>query len=509
MKFVSFVMLFFVLLLQGTNSKGQEKPNIIFFLVDDMGWQDTSEPFWDSITPANKKFHTPNMERLAKEGVKFTNAYTQSVCTPTRVSLMTGMNAAHHKVTNWTRDKDKKTDNATAQDTIQPPNWNVNGLNAVPGIRNSIYATTLPQILRDNGYYTIISGKAHFAARENPGVDPLTLGFEKNIGGSAAGQPQSYLGTQNYGNLPGKTTFLAVPGLEKYWGTPTFLSDALTKEALLAMDTAQMKEKPFFLYMSHYAVHLPFMEDKRFIQKYLDQGLEKPEAAYATLIEGMDESLGQIMDYLEEKDLVKNTIIIFISDNGGLALPPRSGEPNTQNYPLRAGKGSLYEGGTREPLLVKWPGVTRPGTVNSQYVIIQDFFPTLLEMAGIKNAKTVQKVDGKSMVGLLKDPGKTTSSRALIWHYPNKWLPGDAGFTSYVSSIRKGNWKLIYFQKYGKFELYNLKDDIGEKNDLSTKQKQRTRALALELSKELQKAGAQMPYNRITGKTLPYPGELF
>lgn len=484
------------------------QPNIIFFLVDDMGWQDTSVPFWDSITMQNKKFHTPNMERLAKQSMKFTNAYANSVCTPSRVSLMTGMNAAHHRVTNWTAYKDGAVD---AKDSLlQVPDWNVNGLSSISNQPKSVYATPLPQILKDHNYYTIQCGKAHFGAYQTDGADPLNLGFVKNIGGSAAGNPASYLAENDFGYKPGRFILQAdIPHMKQYWGTPTFLTEDLTREAMLAMDTAQLKKKPFFLYMAHYAVHLPYNADKKFVQKYLDKGYSKPEAAYCALVEGMDQSLGELMDYLEKNKLTKNTIIIFMSDNGGYSHPPREGKDNTQNYPLRGGKGSLNEGGIREPMMVYWPGVTKPGSVNNQYMIIEDFYPTLLDIAGIKNYKTLQKIDGKSLTPFLKNPNLKDNARSLVWNYPNNWAGGDFGEdNSFMTAIRQGDWKLIYFQKYGRLELYNLKKDIKEQHDLSKQFPQKRKDLARLLTQKLQFYKAQMPFFKKTGKQIPWPDEL-
>ncbi|KIO77980.1 sulfatase [Pedobacter lusitanus] len=486
----------------------QNKPNVIFFLVDDMGWQDTSVPFWEKITPANQKFHTPNMEKLAASSMKFTQAYANSVCTPTRVSFLTGMNAARHRVTNWTSAKNETVD--YPDDKLSPPKWNVNGLSPVKGNERSVYATTLPQLLAENGYYTIQCGKAHFGAYGTIGANPLKLGFVKNVGGSAAGHPASYLAEDDFGYNPEKYIVQAdIPNMKKYWHTNTFLTEDLTAEAKLAMDTAQMIKKPFFLYMSHYAVHLPYQADKRFIQPYLDRGLTKPEAAYAALIEGMDHSLGELMQYLEQHKLTKNTIIVFMSDNGGFSHAPREGAENTQNYPLRGGKGSLYEGGVREPLIVRWPGVTKPGSTSKQYVRIEDFYPTLLEVAGIKHYKTVQKVDGVSMTSYLKDPEKLDTGRVMIWNYPNNWTGGKSNRNhSWATSLRKGDWKLIYFEKEGKLELYNLKDDIQESRDLAATLPVLTQKLARILTAKLKDCDAQLPLDKTTGKIVPMPDQL-
>jgi arylsulfatase A-like enzyme len=506
--------LLFLILAAGVFNKSfaqnnsHQKPNIIFFLVDDMGWQDTSVPFWDSTTAQNKKFQTPNMVRFAATAEKFTNAYANSICTPSRVSLMTGMDAGRHRVTNWTMFKDKSVD---AKDSLlASPDWNVNGLSPVPGDAHSVYATPLPQILKDNGYYTIQCGKAHFGAYQTPGANPLNLGFVKNIGGSAAGNPASYLAEDDFGYDPKHFNLRAdIPNMQQYWHTPTFLTEDLTREAKLAMDTAHLKQKPFFLYMAHYAVHLPYNVDKRFIQKYLDEGYTKPEAAYCALIEGMDKSLGELLDYLKEHHLEKNTVVIFMSDNGGYSHRPREGKDNTQNYPLRGGKGSLYEGGVREPMMVRYPGVTKAGSVSSQYVIIQDFYPTLLQMTGIKNYKTVQHIDGQSIIPYLKNPFLENNKRALVWNFPNDWTGGNlAQDNSWTTSIRQGDWKLIYFEKYGRLELYNLKNDIKEDVDLSKKYPAKTKQLAKLLTQKLKEEKAQLPVLKATGKTVPYPDDI-
>ncbi|MGB7070766.1 MAG: sulfatase-like hydrolase/transferase [Pyrinomonadaceae bacterium] len=398
----------------------KQRPNIIVFLVDDLGWQDSSVPFWTKITELNRRYRTPNMKRLAKQGMKFPNAYSTPVCTPTRVSMLTGMNAAHHGVTNWTSPvKDRNTDDADEQ--MLPANWNYNGLSPVPGIDKTIHATPFPQLLKDSGYFTIHVGKAHWAPMGTPAASPYNLGFMVNIACHAAGHPQSYYASDNYGNIPGKASVQAVPDLEEYFGGDTFLTEALTLEALKSLEAPIKNKQPFFLNLAQYAVHTPIQSDNRYLIKYLDAGLDTNEAKYATLVEGMDKSLGDIMDFIKKKGVERNTAIIFMSDNGGLSLtPPRGGEQHTHNLPLKAGKGSVYEGGIREPMIVKWPEVVKPSTVAKQYVIIEDFFPTILEMAAVKNYKTVQPIDGKSLLPVLRNPSHNDPTRTLVWHYPNK-----------------------------------------------------------------------------------------
>lgn len=479
-------------------------PNIIVFLVDDMGWQDTSVPFWDKETPFNRRYQTPNMERLASEGMKFTQAYATPVCTPTRVSLMTGMNAARHRVTNWTSARDKIHGMEKNHPALQFPIWNMNGLSPVIGDSHAVYATPLPELLKQAGYYTIHVGKAHFGARGTIGENPINLGFKVNIGGTGAGQPGSYLGTENYGNGITKLKPWAVPDLNEYFGKDIFLTEALTLEAIKAMDTAVTNKKPFFLYMAHYAVHTPIMGDDQFLQKYLDTGIDSTEAKYASMIEGMDQSLGNIMDYLTKKNLDKNTIILFMSDNGGLSAVARGGEKHTHNKPLASGKGSVREGGIREPMIVKWPGIVKSNSVSDEYLIIEDFYPTILEMAGITNVETVQKIDGISFMPLLNGEKMKEKDRPLFWHYPNEWGPSGPGIGA-SSVVRKGDWKLIYYHIDERTELFDLKEDIGEQHDLVASNPEKVRELATVLSDYLQTVNAQMPIHKNTGLKVSLP----
>jgi arylsulfatase A-like enzyme len=485
-----------------------QRPNIIVFLVDDMGWMDTSVPFSTELAPLNKIFRTPNMERLAKEGVKFTNAYATPVCTPTRVSMITGMNAAHHGVTNWTSPKGNTPTDAVDSEFL-PADWNFNGWSNSPATPNAVYATTFPQLLKGAGYFTIHVGKAHWGLYGFPGASPYNVGFMVNIAGHSAGHPQSYYATENFGNLQKNVTVQAVPDLEEYYGTDIFLTDALTLEAIKAIQAPLKNKQPFYLNLSHYAVHAPIMGDKRFLQKYLDAGLDRVEASYAALIEGMDKSLGDIMDYLKTAKAEQNTIIIFMSDNGGLGLsPPRGGQAHTQNRPLKSGKGSVYEGGIREPMLVKWPGVAKAASVVNQPVIIEDFFPSILEMAGLQHYNTIQKIDGQSFVPFLRGRKVEKAERVLIWHYPNKWQATDYPGINYKSAIRKGDWKLIYNMRNGRKELYHLSTDIGEANNLADSRPETVKLLSELLSRQLRAWRSPMPTVKATGKPVALPNDV-
>ncbi len=482
-----------------------KRPNIVLFLVDDMGWQDTSVPFHTEATDFNRRFHTPHMEQLARSGMKFTQAYACSVCSPTRVSLMTGLNAARHRVTNWTLKKNASNDRGHPQ--LGFPAWNVNGLSPKPNIERTVHAKALPAHLSEAGYRTIHVGKAHFGAIGTPGSDPGNIGFDVNIAGHAAGGPGSYLGQQDFSAAWRKADRVwDVPDLESYHGRDVFLTEALTIEANKAVDQAVADGKPFFLYMSHYAVHVPFAADSRFYQKYREAGMNETEAMYAAMVEGMDKSLGDILNNIERHSLSDNTIILFMSDNGGLSAHGRGGEPHTHNKPLSSGKGSAHEGGIRVPMIVSWPGVTATGAVCTQPVIIEDFFPTILEMAGLSEVKQIGGgVDGRSFVNLARgetDPAR--DDRPLVWHFPNNWGPQGPGIGP-SSAIRLGDWKLIYYHESQQYELFNLAVDLGEQNNLADEQREVRDRLASELGSYLSAVNAQMPLVKATGDTVPYP----
>lgn len=488
------------------NGQNADRPNIVLFLVDDMGWQDTSLPFWKEKTDLNQIYETPNMERLARQGMMFTSAYACSVSSPSRASLFTGMNAARHRVTNWTLHRNQTVD--SPHPLLEYPQWNVNGVSPVPGVERTVYALPLSQILKDNGYFTIHCGKAHYGAFDTPGANPINMGFDVNIAGHACGGPGSYLAEENYGNklINGKKNIWGVPGLEKYHGTDVFLTEALTREAIASLNTRD-KQKPFFLYMAQYAVHVPIAKDKRFYQKYIDKGLDETEAAYAALIEGMDKSLGDLMDYLEKEKLTDNTVILFMSDNGGLSALGRSGKPHTHNRPLNSGKGSAYEGGVREPMIVSWPGVVKPGTRCNDYLMIEDFYPTILEMAGIEMPDTPQAIDGVSFMPLLTGKGANPSdNRALYWNFPNNWGPSGPGIGA-TCAIRKGDWKLIYYYEDGHKELFKVSEDIGEQLNLAAQEPAVTQALSVQLGKYLRSVDAQRPIFKATGKPAAWPDE--
>ncbi len=471
------------------------KPNIIVFLVDDMGWQDIAE--------------FPNFKKLTQAGIQFTDAYATPICTPTRVSLVTGTNAARHGVTNWTNpDKNKNTDHP---DTIfQSVDWNLNGLGLLSGEEHTFAATPLPQLLKEEGYRTILAGKAHFGSLGMASSDPKNLGFQINIAGSEIGHPASYLGLENFDRVAaGKSNRNAVKGLSQYHGKDIFLTEALTQSALKAIKDPKDPDKPFFLYLSHYAVHTPIQADKRFVKEFLDASTDSAEAAYKSLVYGVDKSLGDVLAYLQANELTENTVIFFLSDNGGLTLtPPRGGEFDTHNAPLRSGKGSVYEGGIRVPLVVAWPHVVPENSVSKNPIIVEDLFPTILEIAGVKDRNLKQVVDGVNLVPYLQDPTLNDATRALVWHHPNRWVTKDFSSTSWASALRVGPWKLIYDYSRGDLELYNLDSDISEQKNLASARPEKVKELADLLTQKLRERKALLPHYKADNRQVPWPNEL-
>ena len=497
------------------NLKAAERPNIILFLVDDLGWQDTSVPFWTERTPFNDHFHTPNMERLAKQGILLTDAYSCAVCSPSRTSLMTGQNAARHGVTNWTLTVGKDQSKGSPKH-ISPPDWNLAGLQ--PG------SPTLASLLQDSGYETIHCGKAHWGAIGTEGEDPRNLGFTVNIAGHAAGGLGHYHGQKNFGNKPGEHTRpWGVPGMEKYHGKDIHLTDALTIEAQAAVKDAVKKEKPFFLYMAHYAVHTPIQPHKRFVDRYLgkkypgtDIDIPEVEANYASMVEGFDASLGELMKTVDELGVAENTLLIFTSDNGGLShlargMSPKGTPKNTHCWPLREGKGSAFEGGTRVPWLASWVKPNKenkhqadlplePGYRSNVPVIIEDLFPTILSITDVAIPKD-HIVDGENMIPILTgELTKREEPRPLIFHYPHQWVGRPSGGYQPHSSIRLGEWKAIYFYELDRWFLYNLEHSVMEDRDLCPSQGKIMPGLAKRLQDLLKERGALLPVRREDGK---------
>ena len=506
-----------------------QQPNIIFFLVDDMGWEDSSVPFWraDDGSPRpvflNARYRTPNMLRLADQGMMFTRAYAAPVCSPSRCSIISGMNAARHRVTNWTLQRDKETDEPNYP-MLPPRDWCVNGIQpqgtAPQGEsrhplteepfsyrmqRPYAVCTPLPELLRQRGYVTIHCGKAHWGAKDTPGANPTLFGFDYNIAGSEIGGLADYRGKTGYG--PGPFT---VRGMDKpeYRDNDVFLTEALTREAIATLQQATADPrhagKPFFLYMAHYAVHCPLDErahDARFPYEDPHDGHPWSEAErnYAALIEGMDKSLGDLMQWLQERGLRENTVLIFMSDNGGLARAEGGRLGDTlSNFPLRGGKGTCYEGGIRVPLIVCWPGTTRPRSICTASVVCEDLFPTILQMAGYTQLPpTVQSVDGVSLVPQLRGEPAPASPRPILFHFPHNWVPHAPGnIYSPQSALVCGDFKLIHFAETNRYELYNLKDDISERHDLSQEQPAKLQEMINLLNATLKDKAALHPRRR-------------
>lgn len=526
-------------------SSEEQKPNIVLFLIDDMGWLDTSVAFGEEVYPFNMRHDTPNLSSLAEKGAIMSSAYVCPVSTPTRTSIISGMNAAHTRITNYTsfnRDwNPDATDTPSAQekDVINRTEWNINGITPtkVEGLERNVHVTPYPQILKDNGYYTIHVGKGHWAPNGTPAANPYNMGFCVNVAGQVAGKPRSYYGEENYGNTPDQWNFFSVQNMTEYYGTSTHLTEALTLEALKTLDYPIDKGIPFYLNFCHHAVHTPIHRDPRFFQKYADRGMDEGQARFASMCEGVDKSLGDLIAYLEEKGVMDNTAIIFMSDNGGNSENlSKGGQRHTQNSPLREGKASCYEAGIRVPMVVYWKGKVAAGTRLNTPVVAEDLYPTILEMAGIKEYQTVQEIDGQSIVRLLTDgsaavrkamdQGQITNQkeaydfqiaqsisgidpeREVLAHFPHQWKPYQLHDIDYMSSLRKGDWKIVYRHREQTLELYNIAEDITERNDLSQNNPEKLQEMATALTAKLEGYDALLPTFRSTGERVPMPVEL-
>ncbi len=487
------------------------RPNILFILADDMGWQDTSVPFGPGRTAWNDRFRTPALERLAREGMKFTQAYSCAVCSPSRVSLLTGQNEARHGVTQWTYLSGDEPSSDLSHPSLTHAAWNWNGLQPAPGLAHAVSLPTLPARLKQAGYRTMHFGKGHLGARGTPGADPKAFGFDIRIGGRDAGGCGSYYGEQNFGAKAHPNGPWRAWDLDRYFGQDIHLTEALTLEAKRAIREAVTSEQPFFCYFAHYAPHTPIEPDERFAPGYRQAGLDDTETAYASLIEGMDKSVGDLLALLDELGVADNTIIVFTSDNGGVSHAYRSmAPPHTHNTPLSSGKGSHHEGGIRVPLLVRWPGVAAPASVNATPVMIYDWFPTLLKAARAR----VPDTDGLDLGRLLRGQADTGFDRPLVWHFPNFWgplssSPVEGPGMGPSSTLRRGDWKLIYYHADQRFELFDLARDLGEEHNFATQQPKRVREMATELTQILQQCGAPMPVVKTAGRCVPWPLEAW
>lgn len=474
----------FALIMNGCakSQKGEKKPNIIVFLVDDLGWNDTSLELMGESTKYNERYHTPNLEKLADQGITFTNARANAICVPSRVSLMTGQNFMRHQV---------KGDLHTMYN-------NKKSLEFPPGKAITEPEYVLPAVLRKNGYYTIHAGKYHLCHQcpEEKSPNPYEVGFDVNIGGTGYGAPSNYYASKNF-QRENANRNQPMPGLEKYYGKDVHLTEALTIESLHAAKSAVDKDQPFFLYLAHYAVHTPIQTHKPYDENYtLTDGEPEDERKYASMIEGVDVSLGEVMKAVNEWGVADNTLIIFYSDNGGRVLGrgKKSLYGNFEfNYPLRSGKASGYEGGIRVPCVVSWPGKTKNQTRSDAPLTIEDIYPTVLNAAGVSKDKdyAVDGIDWSPVIGGQEAP-EDFKSRSLFFYMPYRFDGvdfngpdfADGGVTP-SASIIKNKWKLLYFFESETFELYNLSDDIGEKENLLDKYPEKANELIMELDENM------------------------
>ena len=442
-----------------------QRPNIIFILADDLGWRDLG-------CYGSAFYETPNLDRLAKQGVRFTNAYAAcNVCSPTRASILTGKYPARLHLTDWLPGRK----DSPKQKLLRPPI-----LDHLP-----LEELTVAEALKEAGYATAFIGKWHLGGAE---FYPEKQGFDVNIAGCELGHPPSYLSPYKIPNLSDG------PAGE-------YLADRLADEACKVIEGS--KDRPFFLYFSEYSVHTPLQAKPALLEKYRKKVAEIPLSqdpefitdharqvrnlqrlpVYAAMVESLDDTVGRIMSKLEELKLDEKTIIVFTSDNGGLSTS--EGTP-TSNAPLRMGKGWNYEGGIREPLIIKWPGVTPAGAKCETPVISMDYYPTFLEMAGVAS-RPEQHIDGVSMVALLK--GGAAAERPFFWHYPHYSNQGG----SPAGAVRLGDWKLIEWYEDESMELYDLRADIEERNDLAATFPGRAADLKSKLHAWRESVNAQMP----------------
>ena len=425
----------------------RSRPNILFIYLDDFGWKDTGYMGSDF-------FETPHLDKLAGEGMVFTNAYScASNCAPARACLLSGQYTPRHQVFNVGTGPRGKAQHRR--------------LLHVPGVSTlDPRITTWAHSLQAAGYRTATIGKWHLSE------DPIPYGFHVNVGGTHSGSPpRGYYPPHN--NVPGLED--APPG--------EYLTDRLNQEALAFVRENQ--NRPWMLYLTHFAVHSPFHAKKELVSKYeaKRKGQLHNNVTMATMIQAVDDGVGELRAALDELGLTNNTIIVFFSDNGGVAKV-------TDMAPLRGYKGTYYEGGIREPFFVKWPGVVKPGTTCDEPIIGVDLYPTFCDMVGTKLPED-QPQDGLSLVPLLKGDVGSLPERALFWHFPAYLQAGGAveGVESRdplfrsrpCSIIRQGDWKLHQYFEDGGLELYNLKKDIGETTNLAETYPEKRQALLRQL----------------------------
>ena len=451
-----------------------EKLNFILILIDDLGWMDTGCYARDpALAEPSRFYETPNIDRLAAEGMRFTDGYAAcAVCSPTRAAVMTGRYPARLGVTDWIRarfqggkipaDKENPTEyvGGRNKELLCPPN----------ALWMELDEITIAEALKPAGYTSCHIGKWHLGADD---WYPDKQGFDFNIGGCDFGQPPGYFDPYSRKGQG------QIPTLESR-RHGEYLTDREGDEAVKFIRRHQ--DKPFFLYMAHYAVHTPIQAKQELIEKYRDKprdGQKNP--TYAAMVESVDDAVGKILSTLDELNLAEKTVVIFTSDNGGLMNV-------TNNAPLRAGKGYPYEGGIREPVIIRWPRVVKPGTVSHEPVTSVDYFPTICELAGVPLPRD-RAIDGTSLVGHLKSASTKPLGRdALYWHFPHY-----RGNIAPYSIIRSGDWKLIKRYEGRPFELFNLKGDLSEQNELSQTMPAKVKQLDAKLTEWLKTTGANLP----------------
>jgi arylsulfatase A len=441
------------LLLPAAARAADPPANVVVVLADDLGWTDLA-------CYGSDLHETPHLDRLARDGMRFTQNYSAcTVCSPTRAALLTGKYPARLHITDWI--PGLMPDNPK----LLVPDWT----KFLPTTE-----TTLARLFKAAGYATASIGKWHLGGED---TYPEKHGFDLNVAGTDKAQPPSYFAPWKIPTLPeGKDG--------------DYLTDRLADEAVRFVE--RNKDRPFFLYLPHFAVHTPVQGRPDLVAKYkakLKPGLTHANPAYAAMVESLDAAVGRLRAKLADVRLADRTVIVFTSDNGGRV-------PTTSNKPLRYGKASAYEGGVRVPLIVHWPGVTRPGSISDAPVITMDLFPTLVEIAGLRApeagpGRDPAGRDGVSLVPLLRGTGGLTRAE-LFWHYPHHQHYQLGGTTPY-GAVRAGDYKLIEFFNDMRVELYDVKADVGEQHDLAAARPDVTRRLRDRLHAWRREVGAQMP----------------
>lgn len=456
--------------------KPKRPPNIVFFLADDLGWRDTS-------LYGSKFYETPNIDALAKRGMVFTNAYAANpLCSPTRSSILTGLYPARIGITSPSCHLPNVVLEKSLQEKASPRSkWLV--ANSLTRLKPGYY--TLPEALKDAGYATAHFGKWHLGPEP---YDPLHQGFDIDVPHwHGPGPPQHYL-------APWHTT----PKMTIKQGKKgDHIEDVVADNAIDFIK--KNKDRWFFLNYWAFSIHAPHEAKAELEKKYKAKakpGSPQRQPVNAGMIETLDTNVGRIVKTIDRLGLAENTVIVFFSDNGGIHWPSKQCYPDipvTSNSPLRGGKATIYEGGTREPCIVVWPGVAEPGSKSEQVISSIDFYPTILAMTGAR-AREGQKCDGISIVPALK--GKKLQRDAIYCHFPH----GPANREGFQPStyVRKGDWKLIRFyadgpQQKDRYELYNLAQDIGEKNNLAPKNPQTVKELDTLITRFLEETQAVVP----------------